>query len=76
MCIQKWVLSISTSALFRSLPARRRLHGIAQLAGLQNSATNVVAAGGNGGLGFTISTQAVTAPCAVTFRAASSSTNG
>ena len=54
MCIQKWVLSISTSALFSILagPALADCTALPSWQALKTALTNVVAAGGNGGLGF------------------------
>jgi hypothetical protein len=54
MCIQKWVLSISTSALFSILagPALADCTALPNWQALKTALTNVVAAGGNGGLGF------------------------
>ena len=54
MCIQKWVLSISTSALFSILagPALADCSALPSWQALKTALTSVVAAGGNGGLGF------------------------
>ncbi|MFL6824842.1 MAG: hypothetical protein ACJ8E2_00095 [Bradyrhizobium sp.] len=54
MSIQKWVLSISTSALFSILagPALADCSALPSWQDLKTALANVVAAGGNGGLGF------------------------
>src|SRR5215467_14912190 len=54
MSIQKWVLPISTSALFSILagPALADCSALPNWQSLKTALTNVVAAGGNGGLGF------------------------
>jgi hypothetical protein len=54
MSIQKWVLSISTSVLFSIIagPALADCSALPSWQDLKTALTNVVAAGGNGGLGF------------------------
>jgi hypothetical protein len=54
MSIQKWVLSISTSVLFSIVagPALADCSALPSWQDLKTALTNVVAAGGNGGLGF------------------------
>jgi len=54
MSIQKWVLSISTSALFSIVagPALADCSALPSWQDLKTALANVAAAGGNGGLGF------------------------
>src|SRR4051812_36033999 len=54
MPVQKWVLAISTSALFSMLagPALADCSALPSWQDLKTALANVVTAGGNGGLGF------------------------
>ena len=81
MCIQKWVLSISTSALFSILagPALADCSALPSWQALKTALTSVVAAGGNGGLEFNMWGTLVAddgTVCAVAFSGNKLSTNG